>query len=294
MKPLNPLPAVRRRPPRLALVIGSGGVRSAAALGVAEALHEGGFAPDLIVGCSSGAVFGTALAMGLRGEAALDRVRRVWSQEVTEQRRWKAIAQLVAPRLAGFDESFSLRDDRLFARRIVAACEGLRIEDLPVALRIAATEAASGNPVVIDRGPLADAVRASIAVPFIFPSVEFDGRRLVDGVVSDPLPLRAAADAQAVVAIGFRGAMPRRVDRASRLAAQATTALINNLMHARIGEARSAGRRVVCLELELDRRVGLWDTTAMPDMVEAGRRAALARWPQIAALAQDRPARAAA
>ena len=58
--------------PRLALVLGSGGVRSIAALGIAEVLAGAGMKPDLVVGCSSGALFGACIAMGMTGEQGLE------------------------------------------------------------------------------------------------------------------------------------------------------------------------------------------------------------------------------
>ena len=85
-------------------------------------------------------------------------------------------------------------------------------------------------------------------------------------------------------------AMPRRADRPSRLAAQATTALINNLMHARLDAARAGGQRIVFVELALERRVGLWETGAMPILCEAGRRAVEAQMPEILAMVDARAA----
>ena len=280
--------------PRLAFVLGSGGVRSIAAVGIADRLASEGIRPDLIVGCSSGALFGATLAMGMSSQQALRSATALWSAELTQQRRWRAWAQMVAPRLAGFGSGFSMRDDRLIAQRITQAFGELRLEDLPTPLRVAATDAASGDAVVLARGSLVQAVRASMAVPFIFPSVTVDGRRLVDGVISDPLPLAAASDAQVVIALGFRGAMPRRVDRLSRLVAQTSTTLINNLMQARLAAARAAGQRVIDIELDLDRRVGLWDTAAMPYLFEAGRHAAQLRLPDILAQLGRAPQRSAA
>jgi NTE family protein len=128
--------------------------------------------------------------------------------------------------------------------------------------------------VVLDSGRLADAVRASMAVPFMFPSVEVEGRRLTDGVLSNPLPVSAARDARATITLGFRGAMPRRVDRVSRLVAQVTTTMINNLQQARLAEAARGGARMHHFEIDIDRRIGLWETSAMPRIFEAGRRAA--------------------
>ncbi len=276
-------------PPRLALVLGSGGVRSIAALGIAEVLAREGVRPDLIVGCSSGALFGATIALGMPAREALAAATSLWSAELTQQRRWRAPLQLVAPRWFGFDAGFALRDDRRIRQRIAQAFGERRIEELPTPLRVVATDALSGERVVLQRGGLALALRASLAVPMLFPSVEIDGRRLVDGVLSDPLPVSAAGDAAVVLTLGFRGAMPRRVDRASRLVAQLSTALINNLQQARVEAARGAGQRVIALELGLDRPIGLWETGAMPHLVEAGRRAASAQLTQLVQLAALAP-----
>src|SRR6185503_19998033 len=205
------------RRPRLALVLGSGGVRSIAAVGIAEVLAREGVRPDLVVGCSSGALFGATIALGMTPQQSLSTATELWSQELTRQNRWRGWLQLLAPKLTSFDAGFSLRDTRLIEQRIRDAFGQRCLEDTPTPLLVAAIDAASGEPVVLTRGRLADALRASIAVPFLFPSVTVDGRRLVDGVISDPLPLGAAADARAVVALGFHGSMPRRVDRPSRL-----------------------------------------------------------------------------
>jgi NTE family protein len=276
--------AAHSAPHRLALVLGSGGVRSVAALGIVERLAREGMRFDLVAGCSSGALFGALVAMGLPSDEALRRATSLWSAELTQRHRWGAWLQIAAPRLAGFDESFALRDDSLIAQRLRQAFGERCIEDLAMPLRIAATDAVTGAPVTLDRGPLVPALRASIAVPVLFPSVHVGLRRLMDGVVSDPLPLAAAADAHAVVALGFRGAMPRRIDRASRLVARTGTALINNLMQARLDAARATGQRIVSIDLALDRPVGLWQTDALPYLYDAGRRAAQARLGDITAL----------
>lgn len=278
MPPFSP---PQRGAARLAYVLGSGGVRSMAALGAHEVFARHGVHPDLIAGCSSGALFGASLAIGLPADEAATLMTSIWSQDLTEQRNWRGYAQLVAPKLMRFGPGFALRDARRIRERIVAACAGRRIESLPIALRIAVTDAASGDSLVLTKGDLADALCASIAVPFLFPSVEIDGRRLVDGVVSDPLPVAAVLDAQVIVTLGFEGPMPRRVDRASRLAAQTTTALINNLQRARLDAARQRGARLVELQLQMPRRVGLWDAAALPEAFEAGRRAAQAVLPRL-------------
>ena len=266
---------------RLALVLGSGGVRSAAALGIAEVLGDAGLAPELVAGCSSGALFGACLAMGWSGRESLAAATRLWTPELTGQKRWRAYFELIAPKLAGFGAEFALRDARLIRERIDRAFGPARFEDLEIPLRIAATEAASGRPFVLEQGRVADAVRASMALPFLFPGVEIDGRWLTDGVTTDPLPVSLAGDAQLVLTVGFRGALPRRVDRASRLVAQVTTTMINNLQHARVRAAEAAGARILHFDLDIDRRIGLWETAAMPRIFDAGCRAAREQLPAI-------------
>jgi NTE family protein len=282
MEPVN-------NPPRLALVIGSGGVRSVAALGVADALAEAGLRPDLVVGCSSGALFGACIAMGWSGEQALDAAMRLWSADLTQKRRWRAWLEILAPRFCGFSEDFSLRDAALIRSRVERAFGSMRIEELPTTLRVVATDAARGQSVVLTTGRLSDAVRASMAVPFMFPSVEIDGRRLVDGVTSDPLPVSAARDAAACLTVGFHGALPRRVDRVSRLVAQVTTTMINNLQQARLAEAAASGARMLHVNADVDRRIRIWETSAMPRIFEAGKRAAREQLPAIHRLLDHRP-----
>jgi NTE family protein len=176
----------------------------------------------------------------------------------------------------------------LIRSRVEKAFGSTRIEELPTALRIGVTDAASGESVMLTAGSVADAVRASMALPFMFPSVEIGGRRFSDGVISDPLPVSAARDAFATITVGFKGSLPRRVDRASRLVAQVTTTMINNLQQARIGEARSAGARLFDIELDIDRRIRLWETAAMPRIYEAGRQAAREQLPAILGLLDRR------
>jgi NTE family protein len=280
-QPVPERPAAGARPPRLALVLGSGGVRSIAALGMFDVLQQRALAPDLIVGCSAGALFGALMAAGHPAAQAVQIATRLWSPDVTRQRRWRAIGQMLFPRLGRFSADFSLRDDSRVMDRLHKAFGDMHFEDLRVTLRVAATDAATGERVIVSRGPLVPALRASIALPFMFAPVHLDGRRLVDGFVSDPLPVEAADDARVVVALGLAAPMPSRVDGPSRMLAQVTSALTNNLVQARLAAARARGTRLLQIQPRLDRRVGLFDTAAMPDLVQAGREATLSVLPQL-------------
>jgi NTE family protein len=279
----------KRNAPRFAIVLGSGGVRSIAALGMVEVLWREGLRPDLVVGCSAGAMFGALIACGHDALEAVQIATTLWSPEVTRQRRWGAVAQMLFPRLGRFDADFALRDDRLILQRLNLAFGDVRLEDLQLALRVTATDATSGDTVVIRHGSLVDALRASIALPFMFKPMKIGGLRLIDGFTSDPLPVSAAADAKVVVALGFPSPMPRRVDVPSRLLAQVTSTMTNNLMQSRLACARAEGMKLIEISPKLERRVGLFDTQAMPYLVDAGRRATEEKLPEIQALLDRSP-----
>lgn len=277
------------RPHRFALVLGSGGVRSIAALGMAEVLASEGLMPDLVVGCSAGALFGALIAVGHAAPEAVRLATTLWSADVTRQRRWRAIPQMLWPRLGRFDADFALRHDHRILERLRSAFGATRIEDLKVPLRVATTDAATGQTVVLKSGSLVEALRASVALPFMFAPRHVDGRRLIDGFVSDPLPVSAASDAQAVLALGFPSPMPYRVNGPSRLLAQVTAAMTNNLVEARLAAARVQGMRLLTVMPQLEQRVGLFDTEAMPYLVAVGRRVTQARLPEIASLFDRQP-----
>jgi NTE family protein len=168
--------------PRLALVLAAGGPRGFAHVGVLRALDELGIRPDLIVGASIGALIGSALAAGMsipQVEAlAFDfdfyRLAR-WSPSLGVQLQGEGIAQLV-------QQTLGVR----------------RFEQLTTPLIVVATDAATRQPAIFNRGDLGPAVQASCAVPRWFAPVRIRGREFIDADVSSPLPVKAARAAGAI------------------------------------------------------------------------------------------------
>lgn len=267
-----------------ALVMGSGGVKSVAALGVAQALEETGHRPGLIVGCSAGALFGAMLACGHGAARAIEMAHAIWTPEVARQRRnsaWLELAgsALGVPSQPPFDQRFGLRDGGPIEARLRDAFGDRHLEDLPLELRVVATNAADGRTVLLREGPIWKALRASMALPFLFPAFTMQALSLVDGSVSDPLPLSGADDAAVRVAVGFAVPVPRKVDGPTRLATRITASLTNNLMHAQLA-AHTRENDVVLLPA-LPRRVGLFETQAMPELVALGLQAAQEAMPRL-------------
>jgi NTE family protein len=209
-------------PPRIGLVLGGGGARGAAHIGVLEVLERLQVPVDCVAGTSFGALVAGAWAAGVspaemrRAMASAD-----WNDmfqdnpDYTELNyRNKRLQQRFLPGSeAGVGEdgltyppgAVSGQKIKLFINRLVRADRGEReIQALPLPLAIVATDIGSGGRVVFREGSLTQAMRASMSVPGLVAPVELDGRKLVDGGLVDNLPVRELQEqcgAEVVIAV---------------------------------------------------------------------------------------------
>ncbi len=199
------------RPVRTALVLSGGGVKGIAHIGVLEAFDRIGFRPDLIVGTSIGAIVGGMYASGYSAEQ-IDSLTRtlpladiVRPFRVTAPDAWDDRLPLIfmVRGKNGFEFQTGVVDEsRPNARLSAALLRGNLIargdfDRLPIPFRAVATDLRTGGTVVLQDGDLARAVRASSAVPLVFPPVVIDGAVLVDGGLSANVPVAAARKAGA-------------------------------------------------------------------------------------------------
>lgn len=272
------------RPPGVAIVLGSGGVKCAAALGLARVLERERIPIDMVVGCSGGAIFATAIAAQLPSDQAIRVLKRLWTREITSRPNRRGIASLLFPRLFGFDARFGLRHDGAVLDRLNDAFGDRRLEDLPIPLHVAATDFVTGNQHVFSKGRIVDAVRASLAIPFVFAPWKIDGRLYADGYLSDPLPVGVAIreGAHAILAMGFEAPYQEHIHTGARFAFQVSSILSNNLLKAQFafhGLAHHA--EVVPVLPEFRERIRLFDIGKVESIIEAGERAAEAQMPYL-------------
>ena len=192
-----------RRPARLGLALGGGAARGWAHIGALRVLEKAGFAPDVVVGTSIGAVVGGCFATG-----SLD-ILEEFATSLTRRR----VMGLMDFSMGG---SGLISGNRL--RQLLEQDIGrLRMEDLPARFATVATELGSGHEVWLTRGPVVDAMRASYALPGIFDPVCIGGRWLMDGALVNPIPVTVARalGAEFVLAINLNGDL--RSNRASTI-----------------------------------------------------------------------------
>jgi NTE family protein len=164
----------------VSLVLGSGGARGLAHIGVIHWLIENGYDIRAIAGASMGALVGGIYAAGKL---------KVYADWVGTLDRLDVL-RLLDP---SFGRAALFKGDRLFAvlRKLIGDCA---IPELPMPYTAVATELESGREVWLREGRLFDAIRASIAVPLIFTPFEHRGRRLVDGGLVNPIPVDAVLE----------------------------------------------------------------------------------------------------
>jgi NTE family protein len=181
----------KRGGPSIGLVLGSGAARGFAHIGVMRALQSHGITPDIIVGTSMGALVGACYATN-----QLDTLED-WARSLTRRR----VIGYLDVRIGGA----GLISGGRLAKRLEESVGNAMIEDLPLRFAAIATEIGTGHEVWLTRGSLALAVRASYALPGIFPPVCLGGRWLVDGALVNPVPVSAARalGARVVIAVNM-------------------------------------------------------------------------------------------
>jgi NTE family protein len=193
--------------PRIGLALGSGGARGLAHVQVFEVLDALALKPHRIAGSSIGAVMGSLYAAGLSAadiHEAIDSITKsrdeTWfealiSQELT---RWMSF---VAPAMG----PGGLARSDAFIEFLQEAAGVSRFEELVIPLRVVATDFWTREMVVFDSGDLWPAVQASMAVPGLFKPVSYDGRLLVDGGLTNPVPLDLLEDCDLIIAVDVLG-----------------------------------------------------------------------------------------
>lgn len=192
--------------PKIALVLSGGGARGLAHIGVLKELQRLRVPYDCIVGTSMGAIAGGAFATGIPVDEAERRVVNAdWKTIFADKSKrsdipyfrkeddWKDY----------FDFTLILKDLRLhtprnvlgvqniglFFRELTGAQYSSNFDNLPVPYRAMGTDIVTGEPVVINDGTVATAMRASMTVPGVFPPIEYKGHLLVDGGIAKNIPV---------------------------------------------------------------------------------------------------------
>jgi NTE family protein len=180
--------------PRTALVLGGGGSRGAVGVGLYKALVELGIPLDFIVSSSIGAVTGAFIAAGMSPAELESHWKSLRTSDVIGS-RWQFLRLLT-----GASSAFSNNRMRNLLR---SALPVRSFSELHIPLTIVATDLETGETVALTDGPLIEAILASTALPGLFPPIVWQGRTLVDGGLSNNVPIDLAIGQGAEQVIGM-------------------------------------------------------------------------------------------
>jgi NTE family protein len=181
---------LRRKPKKTAFVLSGGGNLGALQVGMLRALFERQIRPDLVLGCSVGALNGASIA----AEPSLAMVGRL-------QELWLGIAQQgvmpagLLPTTVQLARKGVAIHDNVNLRRVIAdVLPGDRFEDLAVPFQCVAAALVEGTETWFSSGPLIEPILASAALPAVYPPVEIDGVKYLDGAVVNDVPVSRAVE----------------------------------------------------------------------------------------------------
>ena len=225
--------------PTVAVAFGGGGARGLAHIHVIEVLDELGIRPVLISGASIGAIMGAAMAAGMSGRdirehtmAAVGHPSRIMN------RLWSLRPTRFADVVTGGLRVGQFNLERILQAFLPATLPGT-FEELPIPLKVIASDYYAQCECVRDSGPLLPAVAASAALPAVFRPVLIDGRVLIDGGLWNPVPFDHLAG-KADITIG--------IDVICR--PPAGTAELPNSIDSLYGATQLTMRSIVTLKLE--------------------------------------------
>ncbi len=275
--------SMARKSISIGIALGSGSARGWAHIGVLQTLAEAGIAPHIVCGTSIGALVGAVYA-----DDDLDALEQ-WVTGLT----WRKLVSY-------FDLSFGggiIKGEKLFDY-LRGSLLDKKIGDLQRPFAAVATDLASGSEVWLRDGPVADAVRASIALPGLFTPWPRGGRLLVDGALVNPVPvsLARAMEADFVIAVDLTsssiGQYAHRVEPEQRKARQPSmievVANCLNIVDMRITRSRLAGEPADAVIQPRLGHVGVLEYHRAAEAIAEGRAATEVMISQIRRLLDDR------
>lgn len=278
--------AAERQSPRIALVLGSGGIKCIAGIGLLKVLHREQILPDVIVGSSGGSLFGAVYAAGEHPDSIEQRVLKMWQKKEFRDIKYFDLFKMFFPKFLRYDEMFGLiRGDRI-EKIFRDYFDDISFEKTKIPLQIVATDFFTGEEVVLEHGSIAEAVRASIGIPIFFQPKKIHGNILIDGGVSNPLPINVAIryGADIIIAMGFESPTYTRIDSPVKTLLHLTGLSMNNLLTANYAVHNMAHHyEIVMVYPSLNNDIHFFDIERIPELVAIGEQQTIEELPNIRA-----------
>lgn len=267
---------------RISLVIGSGGIKCAAAVGLWRVLKSENIEVESVVGCSGGSMYAALISNDVPEKIMEEWSRTLWTSDImlgyTENLKASKDGSL------RFNERSGLVDDSVMNKKLQEVFGDWKFSDLKLPFKVVATELLTGEKVTLSEGSVFDAIRASLAIPIIFPPWEVNGRLLIDGAASDPLPIDVAIQdgADIIIAMGFTLDYRARFRSMTAVQEQLNSIYMNNILNSTYAFYNLAHHAEIFPVIpEFDGTLSMFDVDKIPSVIEQGEQAARKQLPHI-------------
>ncbi|MDX2032063.1 MAG: patatin-like phospholipase family protein [Blastocatellia bacterium] len=285
-------PPSEERRPTIAVVTGSGGIKTFAAMALFEFLDEQGIEPDLLIGCSGGAIMAGLRATGYTPKQMFDLIPELLDRKLFSKVDYGVLLGIPKLSFGRFDFTRGiLRPEGL--RRIHQRLFGeARLEELRPTTLLQVTDFHSGEGFVLSEGRLADAVFASGASYPALPPQEIDGRWYVDGGFTSPCPVLEAVKRgiDVIIALSLETRLEEEPTSYVDMFNYGQSLCANQLLRSQMATAINLHHyEIVPVNVVFKRAVEFWDLDAIPFVLETGRNAVAARKDEILAAIANFP-----
>jgi NTE family protein len=183
------------RKPKVGIVVGSGGMKSLSSIALFEFLDEAKINVDLLIGCSGGSSVIASWACGNDADIMREQAFKFWgNKDLLTRTDYRTLLSIAGLPFGRFDKSHGLLKSDLALKAYEAMFGERKIEDLQIRTMFQTTDVLSGEPVMLTTGLIREAVYASGALFPLLPPLCIDGRWLMDGIYSSPLPVLEAVN----------------------------------------------------------------------------------------------------
>jgi NTE family protein len=262
--------------PKIGVVTGSGGIKGMATIALFEFLDKAQIDVDLLIGCSGGSIFAGLWAVGNNAAQIREISKSLWTRKLFAKIDYRTLLHIAGLPFGRFSKSHGLIKPDVVHKTFKKVYGDWMIEDLPRRTMFQATDVFTGEPVMLYNGRVREAIYASGALFPLMPPFKINGKWLMDGVYSSPLPILEAVNEgmDVIIAMSYevqtteesKGFVPyfmRCVAHSHQWLQRHQATLSVDLHH----------HEIIFINVIFDKFMGLRSVHRIPEIIEAGEKA---------------------
>lgn len=261
--------------PKIAVVIGSGGIKPACAIPLFEFLETSGINIDLLIGCSGGAIVAAMHGFGYNSAGIADLFSNHLTKSLFSHIDYRTLLGIAKMPLCRFDKTRGILKPQRLMDVLKKIFKNSSFESMKIPTLVQVTDVDTGEGALINSGDIASAVYASAAQFPFFPPIKIGNRWYVDGAYSSPLPVLEAVNRSydVIIAVAIEQQLKTEsksfieylhhfISRSYTSTQKKQMALAIDMHH----------HEIVVINMHFDEMINMWDVDKMPVIIETGRR----------------------